>query len=57
VDVVDGPSGLMGLLPDDVVRGYEVPFRGERGGFGRRIPLRSEGLSIPNRNGQTSRQQ
>lgn len=57
MDVVDGPSGLMGLLPDDVVRGYEVPFRGERGGFGRRIPLRSEGLSIPNRNGQTSRQQ
>jgi hypothetical protein len=54
-DVVDVPSGLLGVIPDGVGGGYDVPFRVGRGGMGRRIPSRSEGLSIPGRNGQGPR--
>jgi hypothetical protein len=47
---IDAPSGMLGIIPD-VGGGYDVPFRVERNGFGRRVPSRPEGLNIlPGRN-------
>ena len=47
------PSGMLGIIPDSIGSsggGYDVPFRIERNGFGRRVPSRHEGLnSLPGR--------
>jgi hypothetical protein len=40
------PSAMLGIIPDSIATsGYEVPFRVEGNGIGRRIPARMEGLN------------
>ena len=40
------PSAMLGIIPDYIATsGYEVPFRIEGSGIGRRIPARTEGLN------------
>ena len=40
------PSAILGIIPDNIATsGYDVPFRIEGHGIGRRIPARTEGLN------------
>jgi len=50
---LDAPTSLLGVIPDAAAMGYEVPFRIEQSGLGRRLPARREALNVlPGRHGQ-----
>jgi len=50
-DQIDMPTGILGTIPTGMLAGtYDVPFRVQSNGMGRRLPARVEGLnSLPAR--------